>query len=211
MRLDLETKLSEALQILFFKVRPQEKLGALVLVLNRVLARQEQTIVFASTKHHVELLSEVLSSIGYACAAIYGSLDPAARKIALAKFRAGKAKLLIVTDVAARGIDVPLLDNVVNFDFPCKPKLFVHRAGRAARAGRFGRAVSLVEPEELPYLVDLHLYLGRTLRPVPLSGSCATDAGCDLNTVDLAVFPPTPLEAEMEYAEVRVHIASRRA
>ena len=73
----------------------------------------------------------------------------------------------MVTDVAARGIDVPLLDNVINFDFPPKPKLFVHRAGRAARAGRAGRAISFVEPEELPYLIDLQLYLGRTLRPVP--------------------------------------------
>ena len=58
--------------------------------------------------------------------------------------------MLVVTDVAARGIDVPLLDNVINFDFPAKPKLFVHRAGRAARAGRVGRAISLLEHEELP-------------------------------------------------------------
>ena len=82
------------------------------------MPRDQQTIVFASTRHHVEMLYELLLTAGYACAAIYGSLDPAARKIALGKFRAGKAKVLIVTDVAARGIDVPLLDNVVNFDFP---------------------------------------------------------------------------------------------
>ena len=56
--------------------------------------------------------------------------------------------MLVVTDVAARGIDVPLLDNVINFDFPAKPKLFIHRAGRAARAGRAGRAISLLEHEE---------------------------------------------------------------
>ena len=69
--------------------------------------------------------------------------------------------------MAARGIDVPLLDNVVNFDFPSKPKLFVHRAGRAARAGRSGKAISLVEPEELPFLMDLQLYLGRSLNAIP--------------------------------------------
>lgn len=57
----------------------------------------------------------------------------AARKINIAKFRAGRAQFLVVTDVAARGIDIPLLDNVVNFDFPPQPKLFVHRVGRAAR------------------------------------------------------------------------------
>ena len=107
-----------------------------------ILERQQQTIVFVSTRHHVELVHEMLLDASFDAAAIYGSLDPAARKIALGKFRAGKSKLLLVTDVAARGIDVPLLDNVVNFDFPSKPKLFVHRAGRAARAGRTGRALS---------------------------------------------------------------------
>lgn len=114
-----------------------------------------------------------------------------------------------MTDVAARGLDVPLLDNVVNFDFPTKPKLFVHRAGRAARAGRAGRALSLVEPEELPYLVDLHLYLGRRLRPVPLGGWGAAgpvneEGVDDPHAVDLAVFPPSVLEAEVEYANEAV-------
>ena len=72
-----------------------------------------------------------------------------ARKINTAKFRAGKTKVLLVTDVAARGIDIPLLDCVINVDFPSKPKLFVHRVGRVARAGRSGTAYSLVSPEEV--------------------------------------------------------------
>lgn len=92
-RLDLETKLSDALEILFFKVRPKEKLGALLLVLGSILQKQQQTIVFASTRHHVELLHELLTHCHFASAAIYGTLDPAARKIALGKFRAGKAKV----------------------------------------------------------------------------------------------------------------------
>jgi len=138
-----------------------------------------------------------------------GSLDPAARKIALGKFRAGKAKVMLVTDVAARGIDVPLLDNVVNFDFPSKPKLFVHRAGRAARAGRSGKAVSLIEPEELPYLMDLQLYLGRSLAVVPAGSpdefadnetTSAEVAGVgDADRICLAGFPVSQLESEVEY------------
>ena len=146
-RLDVESRLSDALEIHFLRVRPQEKLGALLVVLSQLLSVQEQTIVFAATRHHVELIHELLTVAAYSSVAIYGSLDPAARKIALGKFRNGRATVLVVTDVAARGIDLPLLDNVVNFDFPTKPKLFVHRAGRAARAGRSGRAISLVEPE----------------------------------------------------------------
>lgn len=81
---------------------------------------------------------------GIAAAAVYGAMDQTARNISVGKFRAGKVTFLIVTDVAARGIDIPLLDNVINYDFPPKPKLFVHRAGRAARAGRSGTAYSLL-------------------------------------------------------------------
>lgn len=75
--------------------------------------------------------------------------------------------LLITTDVAARGIDIPLIDNVINLDFPPKPELFVHRVGRAARMGRSGTAYSLLTRDELPYLLDLHLYLGRSIKPCP--------------------------------------------
>lgn len=84
-----------------------------------------------------------------------------ARKIHVAKFRGGRSHLLVTTDVAARGIDIPLLDNVINFDFPAKPELFVHRVGRAARMGRAGTAYSLLTRDELPYLLDLHLYLSK--------------------------------------------------
>jgi len=71
----------------------------------------------------------------------------------------------------ARGIDIPMLDNVVNYNFPAKPKLFVHRVGRVARAGRSGSAYSLVSPDEAPYLLDLHLFLGR---PLKLAGPSET-------------------------------------
>lgn len=75
--------------------------------------------------------------------------------------------LLIVTDVAARGLDIPLLDNVVNWDFPPKPKIFVHIVGRVARAGRTGTAYSFVTSEDMPNLLDLHLFLSKPLRPAP--------------------------------------------
>ncbi len=113
----------------------------------------------------------------------------------------------MVTDVAARGIDVPLLDNVINFDFPSRPKLFVHRAGRVARAGRAGLALSLVEPDEVAFLADVCLYLGRTLRLTPSAENGATADGAssddegDESLVELGSMPPTMLELESEYLE----------
>ena len=70
---------------------------------------------------------------------------------------------MVVTDIAARGIDIPLLDAVINFHFPPKPKLFVHRVGRVARAGRAGTAYSIVSNEEMPFLLDMFVFLGRPL------------------------------------------------
>ena len=72
----------------------------------------------------------------------------------------------MVTDLAARGIDIPLLDNVINYHFPAKSKLFVHRVGRVARAGRAGHAYSLVAGDELAYYVDLQLFLGNSMQTV---------------------------------------------
>jgi superfamily II DNA/RNA helicase len=80
----------------------------------------------------------------------------AARKISIGKFRAGKSNVLVVTDVAARGLDIPLIDNVVNYDFPAKPKLFVHRCGRAARAGALSACLG-VEVTNVVLCVKLHL------------------------------------------------------
>lgn len=71
--------------------------------------------------------------------------------------------LLVVTDVAARGVDIPLMDNAINVHFPAKSKLFIHRVGRVARAGQSGTSYSLVSPEEMPYVLDLFLFLGRPL------------------------------------------------
>lgn len=94
---------------------------------------------------------------------IYGSMDQDARTMNLRLFRNGEAQYLIVTDVAARGIDIPMLHNVINFHFPPNPKLFVHRCGRAGRQGRIGYAFSLVEPEELAYMFDVMHFLNQPL------------------------------------------------
>ncbi|EXJ78469.1 ATP-dependent RNA helicase dbp10 [Capronia coronata CBS 617.96] len=121
------------------------------------------TIVFAATKHHVEYLAQLLRLAGYAVSYAYGSLDQTARKTQVQAFRAGQTNILVVTDVAARGIDIPVLANVINYDFPSQPKIYLHRVGRTARAGQKGWSYSLVRDADAPYLLDLQLFLGRKL------------------------------------------------
>lgn len=121
------------------------------------------TIIFAATKHHVDYLVLLLRKAGFAVSYSYGSLDQTARKIEVNNFRSGISHILVVTDVAARGIDIPILANVINYDFPSQSKIFVHRVGRTARAGQRGWSYSLVRESDTPYLLDLQLFLGRRL------------------------------------------------
>ncbi|XP_021268668.1 ATP-dependent RNA helicase DDX54 isoform X1 [Numida meleagris] len=175
-RLDVESKLSEQLKLAFFHVRGDDKPAVLLHLLRSVVKPQDQTVVFVATKHHTEYLKELLTSQGICCTHIYSSLDQTARKINIAKFAHGKCPVLLVTDVAARGLDIPMLDNVINYSFPAKSKLFLHRVGRVARAGRSGTAYSLVAPDEMPYIFDLHLFLGR---PLILAGAQEMPADAD--------------------------------
>ncbi|XP_060080406.1 ATP-dependent RNA helicase DDX54-like [Ylistrum balloti] len=166
LRLDVETKLSNQLEMSFFHCREDDKSALLLHILKNVIVEERQSVIFVATKHHVEYLNLLLEKAGISSTYIYSSLDQTARKINIAKFQLKKVKVLLVTDLAARGIDIPLLDNVINYNFPAKSKLFVHRVGRVARAGRSGTAFSLVAQDEVPYLIDLHVFLGRPLKVV---------------------------------------------
>uniref|UniRef100_A0A2H1VTB7 RNA helicase n=1 Tax=Spodoptera frugiperda TaxID=7108 RepID=A0A2H1VTB7_SPOFR len=163
-RLDVDWKLPSTLWLGWIAVRAELKTAALLILLDRVLtAKTPQAVVFAATKHHVEYLNLILQQAGISSTYAYSGLDPSARKIALGRFTNKKCSVLIVTDVAARGLDLPALDTVINYNFPAKPKLFVHRVGRSARAGRAGRAFSLIAPEDVAHLLDLQLFLGAEL------------------------------------------------
>ncbi|KHN42125.1 Putative DEAD-box ATP-dependent RNA helicase 29 [Glycine soja] len=166
-RLDLETRISPDLKLAFFTLRQEEKYSALLYLVREHIGSDQQTLIFVSTKHHVEFLNVLFREEGIEPSVCYGDMDQDARKIHVSRFRSRKTMLLIVTDVAARGIDIPLLDNVINWDFPPKPKIFVHRVGRAARAGRTGTAYSFVTPEDMAYLLDLHLFLSKPIKPAP--------------------------------------------
>ena len=162
--LDDEYTISPDLRSSFFWITPTQKTEALLLLLESVanivplpgdISAEAQAVIFVATKHHVEYIANLLEYHGYHTAFAYGSLHQAARKQQLSSFRARTAQVLVVTDVAARGLDIPAMDTVVNFDFPCSSRQFVHRVGRTARNGRLGSAYSLVTGEDLPYCYDL--------------------------------------------------------
>lgn len=166
-RLDVENVLSENLKMAFFKCNTEDKLALLFHVLQHIISYKQQTLIFVATRHHVDYLHMALDLADIPNTFCYSGLDPSARKINVAKFHTKKVRCLIVTDVAARGIDIPLLDNVINFNFPGKPKMFIHRVGRVARAGRSGIAYSFIAPDEAAYLMDLHLFLSNPLKLAP--------------------------------------------
>ncbi|XP_022687791.1 ATP-dependent RNA helicase DDX54-like isoform X1 [Varroa jacobsoni] len=163
-RLNTDSKLPDTLKTVFWVMRDEDKYPAVIHLVRTLLENKQLTVVFVPTKHHVEYLKEIFEKAGIPCSCVYSSLDQQARKIAVASFKSKIVRIMLVTDVAARGIDIPLLDHVINFSFPAKPKLFVHRVGRVARAGRFGTAFSFVSPDEAAYLQDLHLFLDTPLK-----------------------------------------------
>ncbi|KAJ3427905.1 atp-dependent RNA helicase ddx54 [Anaeramoeba flamelloides] len=120
-----------------------------------------QTLIFFSTRYHVEFVNTYLEKLGYNCTMIFGEMDQNARRMQLEEFRLKKKSILLTTDLASRGLDVPNLDHVINFDFPATAKLFVHRVGRTARSGSYGQGWSLISIDEYPYVYDLFLFLNK--------------------------------------------------
>ena len=125
--------------------------------LTRLLADPAMTrvIVFTRTKHGANRVAEHLEKAGVVAEAIHGNKSQGARERALEMFRAGKARVLVATDIAARGIDVTDISHVVNFDIPNEPESYVHRIGRTARAGAAGIALSLCDSSERGFLRDI--------------------------------------------------------
>jgi ATP-dependent RNA helicase DDX54/DBP10 len=167
-RLDIEMKLNENLKLLFFHLRHDDKTGLLLYLLRSIIPINEQIVLFVATRHHCEYLKELLEQQQqqdlFSAVTIYSSLDHSTRKINLSRYQTGKARVLIVTDIAARGLDIPSLDNVINYHFPATPKLFLHRVGRVARAGRMGTAYSFISTDEIAYLFDVQEFIGKTIK-----------------------------------------------
>jgi len=123
----------------------------------------ERTIVFTRTKHRANRVAEALGKAGIPAEAIHGNKSQGARERALDGFRRGRVRVLVATDIAARGIDVDGITHVINFELPNVPEDYVHRIGRTARAGAAGAAISLCDPEEQVHLRGIEKLIKRSL------------------------------------------------
>ena len=127
-------------------IEPQDKVLQLITLLKDKVF--ESVIVFTKTKHKANRINQKMKAVGIATEAIHSNKSQAARQKALNAFKDGDIKILIATDIAARGIDVEAVSHIVNFDMPSTPEDYVHRIGRTARAGASGIAISFCEPSE---------------------------------------------------------------
>ena len=143
-------------------------------------------IVFCNRKTDVDVVAKSLAKHGYNAAPIHGDLDQSQRTATLQGFRDGKLRLLVASDVAARGLDVPQVSHVFNFDVPSHAEDYVHRIGRTGRAGRAGRAFTICVPNDEKNLADIEKLIAKTIPRLesPLSASPVAE------TADTAEAPP---------------------
>ena len=130
----------------------------------------EQVLIFTRTKHGANRLAQKLDKAHIKSAAIHGNKSQGARTKALAGFKSGAVRVLVATDIAARGLDIPLLPHVINYELPNVPEDYVHRIGRTGRAGASGQAISIVSVDEEEYARGIEKLLGERLQSEVIPG-----------------------------------------
>lgn len=148
----------EAIEQKVYRVAKGLKTGLIIKLISE--GNWKQVLVFTRTKHGANKLWKKMVSAGISASAIHGNKSQGARTKALAGFKSGKVRVMVATDIAARGLDIPLLPHVVNFELPNISEDYVHRIGRTGRAGASGEAISLVSADETTYLNDIEKLVG---------------------------------------------------
>jgi ATP-dependent RNA helicase RhlE len=143
----------------FYEAPREDKMGLLTHALKA--ETMHSVLVFSRTKHGADKISRRLERSGIASVAIHSNRTQAQRERALAGFKEGKYRVLVATDIAARGIDVDRISHVINFDVPRTPEDYIHRVGRTGRAGASGEAITFLGREELPYLRRIEQFTGK--------------------------------------------------
>ena len=136
----------------------------------------ERTLVFSRTKHGADKIVRQLEAAGIPAGAIHGNKSQPQRERALAAFKSGDMPVLVATDIAARGIDIPAVSHVVNYDLPDVPEQYVHRIGRTARAGADGIAIAFCAPDERGNLRDIERTTRQRIPVTPLPADFAASA-----------------------------------
>src|SRR5882762_695991 len=126
----------------------------------------KNAIVFCNRKRDVDVVAKSLQKHGFSAAALHGDLDQSVRTRTLDAFRAGEIRLLVASDVAARGLDIPAVSHIFNFDVPTHAEDYVHRIGRTGRAGLTGTAITIATPADRKYVVAIERMLGRPIPPM---------------------------------------------
>ncbi len=148
----------EAIEQKVYRVAKDKKTGLIIKLISD--GNWKQVLVFTRTKHGANRLCQKMVSAGITASAIHGNKSQGARTKALAGFKNNSIRVLVATDIAARGLDIPLLPHVINFELPNISEDYVHRIGRTGRAGAKGEALSLVCAEETSYLKDIEKLVG---------------------------------------------------
>jgi ATP-dependent RNA helicase DeaD len=137
-----------AIEQIAYQVPQEQKMAALCTLLHAT--RGDSSLIFGRTKHGVEKLGKQLSKLGYTVGTLHGNKSQRAREAALSAFRLGQVPILLATNVAARGLDITGIDQVINYELPESSDLFTHRIGRTGRMGRQGKAITLLVPSDVP-------------------------------------------------------------
>jgi ATP-dependent RNA helicase DeaD len=148
----------------YYEIPRHAKPEALARILD--IEEPESAIVFVGTRREADTVAEQLNGLGYLAQAIHGEVTQAQRERVLERFRAGRIQLLVGTDVAARGLDIPDVSHVINYDVPPDAESYVHRIGRTGRAGRTGEAVTIITPRERRQLNLIAKGIHRKIQPL---------------------------------------------